>query len=80
LLNDEMWPEHISISSWTFLKPGQQQQSTTSVSIQDRQPLDHRRHETSTMPSAVSATSGHDDTEDTEDTDATIIIQHVCND
>ena len=44
LLNDEMWPEHISISSWTFLKPGQQQQSTTNVSIQDRQPLDNRQH------------------------------------
>ena len=77
LLNDEMWPAHISVTAWTFLKPGQQQQSTTNVNIQDRQPLDNRQHETSTT---VCATSGHDDTENTEDMDATIIIQHVCND
>jgi hypothetical protein len=35
LLNAEMWPEHISISSWTFMKPRQQplQQHQPSILI-----------------------------------------------
>jgi len=42
VLNDEMWPEHTSILSWTFLKPGNQQQSTNA---QD-QPLPYLRTDT----------------------------------
>jgi len=72
LLNDDMWPEHISISSWTFLKPGNQQKSTNA---QGQQLSENRHDEANSMsppPSADCVALGRHD----EDMDATIITQN----
>lgn len=84
LLNDQMWPEHISVSSWIFFKSRQQQQqqqqqqTTNDGSVHSPNNRQHNQH-LSTTTTAVDATA-MSDSDNNADMDATIITQEEHGD
>lgn len=71
LLNDENWPEHISISSWIFLKSRQRQSTSDEIG----QSPNSRQKKQFASTTAVDASSGRSGLGSAEDMDATIITQ-----